>query len=140
MNFGKWIFVSLVLFVVFIGSLVMLCMREDISLVSKDYYDEELAYQQQIEREQNTKGLTQKPMITYHEQSGITVTIPGGSTLEKGEMKLFCPSNARLDQHFELKPIQEQVFKLKMAKGMYRIKLSWSMSGKNYYFEDQITI
>jgi hypothetical protein len=40
MNWGKWIIVSFVLFAGFIGTLVTVCVRQDISLVSKDYYKE----------------------------------------------------------------------------------------------------
>ena len=53
MNWGKWIIVSFVLFAAFIGILVVICVRQDISLVSKNYYQEELAYQQQIDRMNN---------------------------------------------------------------------------------------
>ena len=47
MNFGKWIVVAFVFFSLFIGTLVTVCVRQDISLVSTDYYKEELIYQDQ---------------------------------------------------------------------------------------------
>ena len=64
MDFGKWIVVAFVLFAVFIGTLVTVCVRQDISLVSKEYYKEELAYQDQIVRIANTEKLGLKPKIT----------------------------------------------------------------------------
>ena len=45
MNWGKSIVLAFVLFAVFIGVLVAVCVREDISLVSRNYYNEELDYQ-----------------------------------------------------------------------------------------------
>jgi hypothetical protein len=39
-----------ILFAAFIGTLVTVCLRQDISLVSKDYYKEELQYENQLTR------------------------------------------------------------------------------------------
>jgi hypothetical protein len=141
MNFGKWIVVSFILFAIFIGTLVTLCVREDISLVSKDYYKEELTYQEQIQRLNNTEQLQQKPAISFDNIVGLTITWSESSSIEKGELKLFCPSNPKLDKQFELSHSTKQVFKLSMLKkGLYKAKLFWSMDGKEYYFEKEIFI
>jgi len=63
MNIGKWIVVAFVLFAAFIGTLVVVCVRQDVSLVSRDYYRQELAYQNQIQRLNNTAALLEKPVI-----------------------------------------------------------------------------
>jgi hypothetical protein len=42
MSWGKWIVVSFLLFAGFIATLVTICMKEDVGLVSSSYYDEEL--------------------------------------------------------------------------------------------------
>src|SRR5690242_12740594 len=124
MNFGKWIVVSFVLFALFIGTLVTLCIREDISLVSKDYYKEELDYQSQIKRLNNTESLQQKPTIKYIAQVGLKVVWGSNTKIEKGELKLFCPSDSKLDKQFQLKTSAEQVFEMSsIKKGMYHIKL-----------------
>ena len=57
MNWGKSIILAFVLFAGFIATLVVVCVREDISLVSKDYYKEELLYQDQIQRLNNASQL-----------------------------------------------------------------------------------
>ena len=48
MNWGKSIVLSFILFAAFIGTLVTVCIRQDISLVSKDYYEEELQYDKSV--------------------------------------------------------------------------------------------
>jgi hypothetical protein len=139
MNFGKWIVVSFVLFALFIGTLVTFCVREDISLVSKDYYKEELDYQTQIKRLNNTEHLQQKPRIQYIDHVGLRVVWDAETKIEKGELKLFCPSNSKLDKNFALKSSSEQVFEMAaVKKGMYRVKLVWTMDGLEYYYEEQI--
>jgi hypothetical protein len=141
MHFGKWIFVAFVLFAIFIGTLVTLCIREDISLVSKDYYKEELAYQEQIQRLNNTAGLPQKPTVVVTTNAGLMVRWSSKTIIDNGELKLFCPSNPALDKRFDLSHASEQVFNLiALRKGFYRIKLLWSSEGKEYYYEQEIYI
>ena len=48
MHYGKSIVVAFILFAMFIGTLVTVCIREDVNLVSPDYYEEELAHGQKI--------------------------------------------------------------------------------------------
>ena len=53
----KWVVAAFVFFGLFIGSLVVICVREDVNLVSKDYYQEELNHQDKIIRQQNAEQL-----------------------------------------------------------------------------------
>lgn len=140
MHFGKWIVVAFILFAFFIGTLVTLCVREDISLVSKDYYQEELDYQAQLQRLNNTQMLSQKPTVKFIGQE-LTITWAENTTIERGELKLFCPSNAKLDKQFPLQQSREQIFKTaSLKKGLYKVKLLWTMEGKEYYYEQEIYI
>ncbi len=141
MNFGKWIFVSFVLFALFIATLVTICVREDISLVSKDYYNEELAYQQQIQRINNTASLTVKPVISIQDDS-LKIILPDAIFIEQGILTLFCPSNSKMDRLFQLqKTSVSQHFALTgLQPGMYRAKLSWTMNGKDYYQEEIVNL
>ncbi len=141
MNWGKWIIVSFVLFAGFIGTLVTVCMREEVGLVSKDYYQEELAYQDQIIRISNTNQLEQKPVI---QKTGnfIEITFEQFSEIENGALKLFRPSDAGMDRIFELKTQgKKQIFPVdELKKGMYRARMQWTMNGKEYYMEEVINI
>lgn len=140
MHFGKWIIVAFVLFALFIGTLVTLCIREDISLVSKDYYNEELTYQSQIQRLSNTEKLAQKPIVKLIGEE-LKITWADKTTIEKGDMNLFCPSNPSLDKKFSLAHSSEQVFKIgTFKKGLYKVKLFWMMEDKEYYYEQEIYI
>lgn len=141
MNFGKWIVVSFVLFTLFIGTLVILSIREDISLVSKDYYKDELAYQQQIQRMNNTEALKKKPTFNLIDNEMLRLNWGDSATIERGTLQLFCPSNAKLDRLFNLQTGSVQFFDLKsLPAGMYRLKMIWLMNGLEYYFEKEIYI
>jgi len=142
MNFGKWILVSFILFAVFIGALVTVCVREDVSLVSKTYYQEELVHQGKIDKIKNTQALSTLPEIAFSEGQ-LQVTYADFGKLESGSIQLLRPSDARLDQKFPLaasnQPVQS--FLLSVAdRGLYRATMQWTMDGKEYFVEKLIVL
>ena len=57
MNWGVKIVISFVFFIGLLFGLVYISMNQDISLVSENYYEQELAYEDQIQRIKNTNNL-----------------------------------------------------------------------------------
>jgi hypothetical protein len=142
MNIGKWVVTSFVLFAIFIGSLVTVCMRQEISLVSKNYYQEELDYEVQIKRIQNTRELTEKPSITVISDS-LKIYFTHFANLDTGEIRLFCPSNERNDKSFKVYASQspEQGFLINaLPRGMYKAQFRWSIGEKEFFVEEIINI
>ena len=140
MNWGKWIVVSFVLFALFIGVLVAVCVRQNISLVSTDYYKQELDYQNQIQRNNNAEELLVKPQIVVVNNT-VQISFKDFSNVKSGELKLFRPSDPAYDLMFELKPTADtlQTFDLQTShKGMYKAQLKWSMNNKEYYLEETV--
>lgn len=138
MNWGKWIIVAFVLFAGFIATLVTVCMRQDVNLVSKDYYKEELAYQSQIVRISNARGLEVKPEIKIAGDF-LEISFAGLNELNQGEVKLFRPSSADMDRTFELKNNSGNTQRFNISEiqtGMYKVKMTWTMGGKEYYIEN----
>ena len=142
MNFGKGIVVAFVFFALFIGTLVYVCINQDINLVSANYYLEELAHGQKMKQIANAKDLISEPIITVM-GNRIDVVFQQFSELENGELKLMRPSDAKLDQKFTLQTSAErhQQFVMQGWKpGLYRASMKWTMNGKEYYFEKLIVI
>jgi hypothetical protein len=142
MNWGKSIIIAFVLFAGFIATLVTVCMRQDVNLVSKDYYQEELAYQEQILRMDNLKDLDQKPVI---QRSGnfIEVEFKQFNQIKNGQMKLFSPSDPGKDKLYLLRASEsnkQYIAVDDVAKGMYRARMQWEMNGKEYYIETVVNI
>lgn len=137
MNFGNWIVVAFALFAIFIGTLVTICIKQDIGLVSKNYYNDELKYQDQIGRIDNTNKLRVKPTIVKVDNS-VQVQFDSQSKIQNGELKLFCPSDPKMDKAFSLSSSggNTQLFDIKsLHGGMYKARLLWSMDGKEYFYE-----
>lgn len=141
MNIGKWIVVTFVCFAIFIASLVVICVREDISLVSPNYYAEELVYQDQIDRLNNTAALPQKPSIRIVDHT-VRVDFKQQEPIEGAVLRLFCPSDQTMDRSFPITTVNgKQTFALgTIRSGMYRVKLNWVMQNKAFYWEEEIYI
>lgn len=142
MNWGRWIFVAFVLFAGFIATLVTVCVRQDVSLVSKEYYKEELAYQDQIVRIRNVSALAHKPEINVM-QGTLVVSFGELSKVSSGEMKLFRPSDARLDRTFALTDSETDMLQFDVSSlpaGMYKARMTWQMNGKEYFIEEIVNL
>ncbi len=142
MSWGKWIVISFVLFAGFIGTLVTVCVRQDMSLVSKEYYQDELDYGKQVARLANTKTLPQPPAISV--KSGkLIVEFVDFPKLTEGTLELFCPSNANFDKDYSI-PVtagSEQDFDISdVPHGMYKARMKWTMESKEYFVEEIVNL
>lgn len=140
MNWGKGIILSFVLFAIFIGALVAICVRQDLNLVAQDYYKQELDYQQQIERQQNASTLASKPNINV-EDNFLNISFDNFSQLQKGEVNLFRPSNPAFDKSFVLSARRDSLQQFDISaqpSGMYKASMTWSSGGKEFYVEKVI--
>ncbi len=142
MKWGKSIVLAFVLFAVFIGVLVAVCVREDISLVSRNYYNEELDYQTKMNGARNVDQLTQKPEISFAEGQSLRVTFDFHE-FENGKLVLYSPADISEDKIFEIEATSSpfQTFSLgTLKKGNYKVKMFWTANGKDFYFEKSIYI
>ncbi len=141
MNFGKWIVVAFVSFAAYIGGLVVICIKQDVALVSKNYYRDELQYQQKLDHINNAKHLDQLPSIVV-KNGHIKISFPENQFIQKGKLKIERPSNETLDRHYSLVPSHAiQEFSLgKWMPGLYRASLTWTMDGKEFHFEKQMVL
>ena len=138
MNWGKSIVLAFVLFAAFIGVLVTVCVRQEISLVSKTYYQEELDFQAQMDRKRNTEALVDRPDIQLGEGQSLKITFAGFSQLEKGRLNLYSPSDATQDKTFTLQPTTapDQILSIgNLKKGKYIARMTWTMHDKEFYYE-----
>lgn len=142
MNWGKWIAVAFVSFAVFIGVLVTVCMREDVSLVSKKYYEEDLQFQQQFDQSTNAQALLVKPAVEIADQT-LTLSYRNFERIQEGTITLMRPSNAALDHVFKVSQQQDtlQHFTLTdLTKGLYKVRVQWKEGEKEYRIDKTIVI
>jgi hypothetical protein len=136
----KWVVTAFIVFALFIGTLVTICVREDVSLISPNYYQEELVHQSKMHQQQNMLELKDHPTIKLEDQQ-VKLSFSGLADLTSGELRLTRPSDSKLDQRFKLNNELEQSFPLSIsAKGLYRVTMQWSMNGKKYYYEELMVL
>lgn len=135
---------SFLAFIAFVGVLVVLSVREDVSLVSENYYPEDRAYGNQMVRMKNAVELAEQPSIAIDVQSrALVLSFPEGyaDLVEAGKVVLFRPSDKSLDQSFELNSGFPAPFALaSLEPGRYKVMLTWAMGGKEYYIEKSFTV
>jgi len=143
MNWGKSIIAAFVLFAVFIAVLVTVCVRQDVSLVGKDYYRDELAYDEQLARMRNANELSVQPSFSVATDNALEVRFGRFADVEKGEVYLFCPADARRDQRFELKADSSLTQRFSLSSvphGMYKARMLWTMDGREFFVEHLINL
>lgn len=143
MNWGYKITFAFTAFVLFIGMLVFKSFQQNIDLVAEDYYQQELQYQQQIDKISNTQKL--KGSISFSQQDQhLVIQFPHTQQHQlEGSIQLFRPSDARFDISTQLSLNQEQTQRIPTAellKGHYKIKLDWTDGSKSYYLEESVYI
>ncbi|MFD2037094.1 FixH family protein [Belliella marina] len=141
MDWGKGIVLVITVFVLFMAGLVTICVKQDdIHLVTQNYYEEEIKYQDQIDKIVNAHTLDYE-VLTYNTQlKKVVMNLPVGS---KGTLHLFRPSDARLDQKIDfqlLNPAENTVDVTSLKAGYWKVKLTWEENGVAYYEEKKINI
>lgn len=143
MNFGHKIAIVYTLFVVFIVSLVTFCVKQkDIFLVSSDYYKKEIAYQDEIDKYANARGLT-RPVKIVVSGEFLTFEFPEELQGASGEIHFYRPSDANLDFKVPVRIDPDHTQKVavgRLVKGQWVVKMEWSKDGKNYLKEEKIIL
>ena len=142
MNWGKGIILSFGVFIALIVTMVVISIKQNINLVANDYYVQEIAYQDQIDRMQNHRD-SNLMKITHDRSKHNVILSYGNSSAISGDVLFFRPSDASKDIRTQLKlsADREQVFDLRnMQPGLWKIKITWKEGGEEYYYEQAIVI
>lgn len=151
MNWGYSIILACLVFIAFIMSMVVVSMQQDINLVAKDYYKEELAYQKRIDQLNNGINLKNPVNVSFQKQGRVTkITFPEifkGKDI-KGSIEFFRPSDASKDftLPLHLASNNEQIIGMEgKSSGLWKVLISWSANmpedgHKDFYKETSIVI
>ncbi|MFY0628526.1 MAG: FixH family protein [Reichenbachiella sp.] len=144
MNWGNSIILTFFIFAAIIITMVTISMRQDVNLVEKNYYEEEIAYQDQIDRINNFNELKEKPSIRKKGKQ-LVVTFPEVliSSISKGQIQLYRPSTSKLDRRIKIALTDQgnQTISLQgMEKGLWKVKLRWNSTKKEYFNSQSIVL
>lgn len=142
----KLIIAALVGFGLFIGTMVRRAMQSDVDLVSKDYYQKEIAYQQHMNQVRATQQLANQVTFTQAnaaEQLSLVFPAEMAATPVSGQIRFFRPSDAKLDFALPLNlnsDGQQHIRTTTLAKGLWRVQLNWQVNNQDYFVQKDITI
>lgn len=143
MNFGGKIVILYLSFVTLIVSLVVLCFRQDVELVSSDYYDQEIRFQDKINASNNEKQLENS--IQHIVFKNEIILRADSSLLTQdfaGTVKFFRPSDSKMDKEVALKFVnnEQKISSGILSHGTYKLQISWVSNYKPYFKEEVIFI
>lgn len=144
MNWGLKITILYIGFVLLIVTLVTMSMNQKVDLVAPDYYAQELKYQDKIDGMSNYKSL-QNPILFSNTSSIVTLTFPAEIVNNKpvGNIVLYRPSDASLDVKLPIHvdtSAKQIISSTKLRRGLYKIRVEWTMSSKQYFTEESLFI
>ena len=141
-NWGTGIALAYTAFALMIIAFVINSFSKQIDLVTPDYYAKELVFQDQIEKEQRSRALTEDvSFMMGSEQLDIQFPQEMKSTKITGKVQLFCPVDAKKDISFAIEADSngKQIIPLNQVKaGRYKLQISWKANDLEYYKENVI--
>lgn len=144
LNWGTGIVLAFIAFIAFIMFFVIKMTsndKYDHDLVTEDYYQQELEFQNDIEKQKNAKELKEN-IYWKKTEKGILIQFPADLDIENisGKVFLYRPSNKQLD--FET-PISLSTHNLlipdkRLLDGRWNIIIDWQYNQKSYLFKNEI--
>lgn len=144
LNWGTGIVAAFALFISFILYFVIKTSTDttyEYDLVAEDYYKDELEYQNQINKLENTKKLAEN-VIFKTTQDGVLITFPKNFSPKdiKGLVSLYRPSNRMLDREIPLSLSNSSLLipKKVLVGGRWDILIDWSYKDTKYLNKNSI--
>jgi len=137
---------SLVLFFLGTVALVVIAGSHPNDLVSSNYYYDEVRFQKQIESVARARSLETGAQVVYDRITReIRLSVPPRSLEPSahGQIYLYRPSSAGLDRRVELKLDASGAQRINASEihaGLWRVKVSWTDAGGEYFFERQLVV
>jgi hypothetical protein len=137
---------AFVLFVTGIASLVVMSTREKVELVSPDYYEQELRFQDQINRRERAQALQGQVRVSYDAaQRVLTLALPvaHAAAHAAGEILLYRPSAAGQDRRvaLELDAQGRQTLDARaLSDGLWWVRVTWRAGNEDFAFDEKVII
>jgi len=132
-----------IFFAAAIGTTVFF-MTQKVDVVTENYYEKELKYQDQINRIERTKNLPEQIKI---ENSGNSIKIIYPNVPDKNTGKDFVLLYRPSDQEKDIKiPVNTDsahtqiISTERIQKGVWRVQVSWTSAGSEYYAENIVSV
>ncbi len=146
LNWGWGIALVYIFFALVTLSFVIFTRFHKMDLVTKDYYEEELKYEEQINRQKRTHALANGLEWEFARAANTVILKFPPELLDQsitGTIMFFRPSDATQDNVIPI-ALSEEGHQLvnvaQLSAGMWRMKIFWNVGEQEYYNEDILII
>jgi len=143
-NWGTGIALFYGLFMAVLVFAVFKTTQYDHSLVTKEYYKEDINYQQHYDKVKNSQALETDLLILPDARAReITLYFPKDLGAVQGDILIYRPSSSDLDQKISIQPQENNSMVIpvqSLQPGYWKIKVDWQADGKPYFKETDFTI
>jgi hypothetical protein len=143
MNWGYKILFVYLFFVAGILLLVFKSSSEKVDLVTKDYYQKELKYEQKIDEAERAQSLS-SPLQYEVNNNEISIRFPEEMLGKKitAQTLLYYAADETRDSVYNLQTDSAKLVMIlpKTDKGMYELKMNWKVDTTTYYSEHKLLI
>ena len=132
------------LFAAGIIAMVSVSMTKNIDLVSDNYYEKGIKYQDQIDMNKNSAEFSDK-IKTEIKDSGLLIEYSGDLLKGNfsGEIKFYRSSDAKKDFKVNIETDEKGIQLIpvmNLDKGLWKVQFSFKKDNKNYFLEKSIFI
>lgn len=143
-NWGTGLALTLGIFALGMAYAVYQAMNQNHDLVTKDYYQQELAYQSTIDGKRNARKLEGNCLLRVESQE-LILNFPEEIKGQKGDLEVLMYYPTAAEQDFKLEYQDWSVDNLeipgeKLKAGKWIAKVRLTIGETSYYFEPQILI
>lgn len=143
-TFLQGIIIAIAVPIVLLIAFVIYSSQNSFKLVERDYYQKEINYQSQIDKETRTNQLSQKINIVSNDDR-VVLQFPSMFAPEdiNGRILFFRPSDLNLDVSIKIDLNQEglqSISNTNLKKGAWIVKVFWDNRQYEYYSEKRIFV
>lgn len=127
-------------------SFVVFCQMNNTDLVARDYYEQEIRHEAQMQRALRTQQLPEQPAIRYDAGARVIHVILSAEHAaagSRGVIHLYRPSEAGMDRKVELTLDArgaQAIDASGLVPGLWTVKVSWTAGGLDYYVDRKLQI
>lgn len=140
-NWGWGILLSIIIFMAVVTTIVAFMMNREVDLVTDKYYDKEIKYQQQIDKEKRAVLLNENVKLSYTGKI-LNITFPSDSGIT-GELYFYRPSDLHKDFKIPIKLSDKSSQFLDVStleRGLWKLQINWSADKKDFYTEKTLML
>ena len=125
-------------------TLVVISLRQDVNLVSENYYEQEIQYQQQIDMERNFQKLEKKPEVQFNLEKKVCLLKFPEELLQsplEGSVHFFRPSDSKMDKIFEWMITSGNAASMDLTgleKGLWEVRIEWTSGSEKFFFQESV--